>query len=30
MIDCQNVTKQYGALRAVDHVSFTVSPGEVL
>jgi ABC-2 type transport system ATP-binding protein len=30
MIDCQDVTKQYGPLRAVDHVSFQVRPGEVL
>jgi ABC-2 type transport system ATP-binding protein len=30
MIDCQDVTKQYGLLRAVDHVSFQVRPGEVL
>jgi ABC-2 type transport system ATP-binding protein len=30
MIDCQDVTKQYGPLRAVDHVSFQVQPGEVL
>jgi ABC-2 type transport system ATP-binding protein len=30
MIDCQGLTKQYGPLRAVDDLSFTVEPGEVL
>jgi ABC-2 type transport system ATP-binding protein len=30
MIECQDVTKLYGPLRAVDHVSFQVQPGEVL
>ncbi|HEU4616589.1 MAG TPA: ABC transporter ATP-binding protein, partial [Gammaproteobacteria bacterium] len=30
MIECQDVTKQYGPLRAVDHVTFRVEPGEVL
>ena len=30
MIDCKNLTKQYGPLRAVDDLSFTVAPGEVL
>jgi ABC-2 type transport system ATP-binding protein len=30
MIDCQNVTKEYGRLRAVDDLSFKVEPGEVL
>jgi ABC-2 type transport system ATP-binding protein len=30
MIDCQGLTKQYGALCAVDDLSFKVEPGEVL
>ncbi len=30
MIDCQGLTKIYGSLRAVNDLSFTVSPGEVL
>src|SRR5262245_13098678 len=30
MIDCQGLTKQYGRFRAVDDLSFRVSPGEVL
>ncbi len=30
MIECQDLTKLYGPLRAVDHVSFQVHPGEVL
>jgi ABC-2 type transport system ATP-binding protein len=30
MIECQGLTKQYGALRAVDDLSFKVEPGEVL
>jgi ABC-2 type transport system ATP-binding protein len=30
MIDCKGLTKQYGALRAVDNLSFKVEPGEVL
>ena len=30
MIDCQGLIKQYGPLRAVDGLSFTVQPGEVL
>jgi ABC-2 type transport system ATP-binding protein len=30
MIDCKGLTKQYGPLRAVDGLSFTVEPGEVL
>jgi ABC-2 type transport system ATP-binding protein len=30
MIDCKGLTKQYGALRAVDDLSFNVEPGEVL
>lgn len=30
MLDVQNVTKRYGGLTAVNHVSFTVKPGEVL
>jgi ABC-2 type transport system ATP-binding protein len=30
MIKTESLTKQYGALTAVDAVSFTVSPGEVL
>lgn len=30
MIDCQNLTKQYGPLIAVDNMSFQVRPGEVL
>jgi len=30
MIDCKGLTKQYGRLRAVDDLSFSVRPGEVL
>ncbi|WP_428100649.1 ABC transporter ATP-binding protein [Candidatus Rariloculus sp.] len=30
MIDCQGLTKRYGRLRAVDNLSFSVQPGEVL
>jgi len=30
MIDCQNLTKHYGSLIAVDNLSFRVEPGEVL
>jgi ABC-2 type transport system ATP-binding protein len=30
MIDCKGLTKQYGPLRAVDNLSFSVRPGEVL
>lgn len=30
MIVCKGLTKQYGALRAVDNLSFNVEPGEVL
>jgi ABC-2 type transport system ATP-binding protein len=30
MINCQNLTKSYGSLFAVDNISFQVSPGEVL
>lgn len=30
MIDCKALTKQYGALRAVDDLSFQVEPGQVL
>ena len=30
MINCQNLTKRYGSLLAVDDISFQVSPGEVL
>jgi ABC-2 type transport system ATP-binding protein len=30
MIDCQNLTKHYGSLIAVDDLSFRVQPGEVL
>jgi ABC-2 type transport system ATP-binding protein len=30
MLEVCNVTKRYGALTAVSHVSFTVGPGEVL
>ncbi len=30
MIDCKGLTKQYGPLRAVDDLSFSVRPGEVL
>jgi ABC-2 type transport system ATP-binding protein len=30
MIECQGLTKQYGALRAVDDLSFKVEPGQVL
>ena len=30
MINCQNLTKRYGPLLAVDDLSFQVAPGEVL
>jgi ABC-2 type transport system ATP-binding protein len=30
MLDIRDITKRYGALVAVNHVSFTVAPGEVL
>jgi ABC-2 type transport system ATP-binding protein len=30
MLDVRDVTKRYGALTAVSHLSFTVKPGEVL
>src|SRR6187402_304530 len=30
MLEVRDVTKRYGALTAVRHVSFTVGPGEVL
>jgi gliding motility-associated transport system ATP-binding protein len=30
MIECKGLTKQYGSLRAVDDLSFSVRPGEVL
>ena len=30
MIKTDNLTKRYGDLTAVDHLSFTVEPGEVL
>ncbi len=30
MIECQELTKQFGALLAVDNLSFQVDPGEVL
>jgi ABC-type multidrug transport system ATPase subunit len=30
MIELQNVRKQYGEVAAVDGVSFTVQPGELL
>lgn len=30
MISCQNLAKHYGTLKAVDNLSFTVEPGEVL
>jgi len=30
MIDCKGLIKQYGPLRAVDDLSFSVAPGEVL
>ncbi len=30
MIEVQNLTKSYGAVAAVDHVSFTVNKGEIL
>lgn len=30
MIEIRNLTKRYGALTAVDDISFTVNPGEVL
>src|SRR5690349_17126218 len=29
IIDLQNVTKRFGELTAVDHVSFRVEPGEI-
>jgi ABC-2 type transport system ATP-binding protein len=30
MIECKNLTKEYGPIRAVNDVSFTVEPGQVL
>ena len=30
MIDCKGLSKQYGPLRAVDDLSFSVGAGEVL
>ena len=30
MIGCHELTKRYGALTAVDNLSFEVGPGEVL
>ena len=30
MLEIRDITKRYGALVAVNHVSFTVAPGEVL
>src|SRR4051812_20442302 len=30
MLQVSNITKRYGALTALDHVSFEVRPGEVL
>jgi len=30
MIEIRNLTKRYGALTAVNDISFTVNPGEVL
>ena len=30
MIDVKNLTKQYGAKKAVDNLSFTVNDGEIL
>ena len=30
MIEVQNLTKAYGTVTAVDHVSFTVNEGEIL
>ena len=30
MIDVRDLTRQYGAFTAVDHISFAVAPGEVL
>jgi ABC-2 type transport system ATP-binding protein len=30
MLDIQNVSKRYGALTAVSHVSFSIAPGEIL
>ena len=30
MIEVQNLTKQYGAKKAVDNLSFTVNDGEIL
>src|SRR5438477_13067847 len=30
MLQVQNLTKRYGALTAIQHVSFEVRPGEVL
>jgi gliding motility-associated transport system ATP-binding protein len=30
MIDCKGLTKQYGPLRAIDDLSFSVGPGQVL
>ena len=30
MLDIRDVSRRYGALTAVSHVSFTIAPGEVL
>ena len=30
MIEVQDLTKSYGSVTAVDHVSFTVNKGEIL
>ena len=30
MLELRDVTKRYGALTALSHVSFSVDPGEVL
>ena len=30
MIECRNLTKEYGPIRAVNNVSFRVEPGQVL
>ena len=30
MVEIQNLTKEYGKIRAVDNISFTVEKGEIL
>ena len=30
MIEITNLTKQYGRIKAVDDISFTVQPGEIV